>query len=513
MMSTTLHTPSTITLLGLGPGNIDDLTLKADALLAQAAHKGQTVYFRTVIHPTVEPLKQRYPGLRIESFDRLYDESTDWGALYQRIAEEVCTLAAQHPLIYAVPGHPLIGESSVQLILQYARERNLTTSIVSGLSFLEPVCNALSLDPFDAGLQIIDATQLAALHTHELGGKVIPTTPLLVAQVYNRRLASRVKLALSECYPDEWSVKLVRAAGNDAETMVHEMPLYELDRNSFANHLSTLYVPPVDKLAALRLPETLRYIIERLRRDPDGCPWDREQTHQTLTRYVIEETYEVVEALEENDMRKLSEELGDLLLQVYLHAEIARQDEDFAIDDVIEQLNRKLIRRHPHVFGNVEVNNAGQVVQNWEDIKRKEREEAGRDPQQESVLHGVPLALPALMLAQEYQKRVIKTGFEYSTIESIYAKFEEELRELQQATTPEEQHEEIGDLLFMAAKLARWFKVDAEEALRAANRKFRQRFQAMEGMAREQERALSSFSSQEWHELWQKAKEQTSKRA
>ena len=255
-------------------------------------------------------------------------------------------------MIYAVPGHPLIGEASVQRVLTLARERGLSTSIVAGVSFLEPVCTALELDPLEAGTQLFDATTLAALGDDEVAGKIIPTLPLLVGQVYNRRLASAVKLVLSEVYPDEWPVKLVRAAGvGDDETVV-TLPLYELDRGtSLANHLSTLYVPPVDELTALRLPETLRYITMRLRREPDGCPWDRKQTHQSLTRYVIEETYEVVEALEENDMEKLADELGDLLLQVYLHSEIARQEGEFAISDVFEHVNAKLIRRHPHVFG------------------------------------------------------------------------------------------------------------------------------------------------------------------
>jgi tetrapyrrole methylase family protein/MazG family protein len=287
------------------------------------------------------------------------------------------------------------------------------------------------------------------------------------------------------------------------------MPLYELDRNNFANHLSTLYVPPVDPLTSLRHPETLRYLIMRLRRDPDGCPWDRQQTHQSLTRYVIEETYEVVEALEENDMEHLAEELGDLLLQVYLHAEIARQEGDFSIGDLLEHLNAKLIRRHPHVFGNVEANNASQVVQNWEAIKQQERASAGQDVQQESVLDRVPLASPALIVAQEYQKRVIKTGFEFRDISRVHAKLNEELKELEQASTPEEQREEIGDILFMVAKLARWLKVDAEEALRQTNRKFRRRFQAMEEIAREQGREMTSYTHEEWRELWSKAKEMT----
>ena len=499
---------ATITIVGLGPGSINDLTLEVQNLLHQAAQNTQTVYFRTLIHPTVEPLQQLLPTLRIESFDRLYDESENWHGLYQQIAEEVCDLASQQPIIYAVPGHPLIGEISVQNVLHLARERGISTRIVAGLSFIEPVCTLLNVDPFNSGVQIIDATELATLKPEEIAGKVIPTVPLLVVQVYKRRLASEVKLALGECYPDEWNVQLVRAAGIDDKAAIHELPLYELDRNSFANHLSTLYVPPVDVLSAHRLPETLRYITMRLRREPDGCPWDRQQTHESITRYALEEAYEVIEAIEEKDVEHLAEELGDLLLQVYLHAEIARQNGEFSIGDVYEHVNAKLIRRHPHVFGDIEVNNAGQVLQNWDAIKQQERAAAGKDVTSESLLDRVPLASPALNISQVYQKRVAKAGFEFTTIDGAYAKLDEELQELRVASTTEEQLEEIGDVLFIVAKLATFLRLDAEEALRKSNRKFRQRFQAMEEIAHQQERALTSYSNDEWRALWQLAKAQ-----
>src|SRR5713226_8211373 len=506
-----MTTSTAIIIVGLGPGRWEDLTLEARALLEQAAYENTTVYFRTLVHPTVEPIGREMANLRMESFNSFYDEPGGWDTLYQRIAEEICTLAEQQPpVIYAVPGHPLIGEASVQLILQQARQRGLSTKIVAGLSLLEPVFAALELDPLTAGTQIMDATTLAAFRMDEIAGKIIPTIPLLVAQIHNRRLASAVKLALGECYPDEWPVKLVRTAGVDSgetDEMVVEVPLYELDRISLANHLSTLYVPPVDELQALWLPETLRYITARLRREPDGCPWDRRQTHQSLTRYVIEETYEVVEALEENDMDKLADELGDLLLQVYLHAEIARQEGDFAIGDVFEHVNAKLIRRHPHVFGEVKVSGAGQVVQNWDAIKKQERIAAGKDVQSESVLDGVPLASPALMVSQEYQKRVAKIGFEFTNVQDMLKKVQEELLEVQEATSPEQQCEEMGDVLFMVAKAARWLNIDAEEALRLANRKVRRRFQAMEEVIREEGRAFSSYSIEEWMGLWGRAKE------
>jgi tetrapyrrole methylase family protein/MazG family protein len=499
-----------ITIVGLGSGQPSDLTVQARDVLEQAAASRQLIYFRTAIHPIVDPLRETLPALQFASFDHLYDASTNWETLYDEIARELCTRAEQQPVIYAVPGHPLVGEESVPPVLALARLRGLSTAIVAGLSFLEPVCTLLGLDPLTPGTQIMDATTLAALHVDEIAGKIIPTLPLLVVQVYNRRLASAVKLALSELYPDEWQVRQVwpDAAANGPDEPLVTMPLYELDHSSKRiDHFSTLYVPPVDALTALRRPETLRYITMRLRREPDGCPWDRQQTHQSLTHYVLEETYEVVEALEAHDMEALAEELGDLLLQVYLHAEIARQEGEFAIGDVYQHINAKLIRRHPHVFGTVEVSGAGQVIQNWEEIKRQERAAAGTDLEAESVLDRVPLASPALLVAEEYGKRTAKTGFEFAKLEDLFIKLQEELQELREAETSEHRREELGDVLFMVTEIARWLHIDAEEALRYANRKFRRRFQAMEEIARQEEQALASYTKQQWGVLWKRAKE------
>lgn len=495
-----------ITILGLGPGSWDDVTIQARATFARAAREGVPVYMRTLVHPTIEPLRGELPDLHMYSFDDVYDESDTWETLYQSITEKICEVAARQPLIYAVPGHPLIGEYTVQLLLTQARERGLSVQIVAGLSFLEPVCAALELDPFTLGAQIIDATALGGLSHEEVAGKIIPTVPLLVVQMYNRRVASTVKLALGECYPDDWPVRLVRAAGVARDEMVVQMPLYQLDRQNLANHLCTLYVPPCQELEALRLPETLRYITMRLRREPDGCPWDRQHTHQSLTRYVLEEAYEVVEAIEEHDLEHLAEELGDLLLQAYLHAEIARQAGNFAIGDVFEQINAKLIRRHPHVFGTVGVENVGQVVQNWEAIKRQEKIAAGKALEETGVLADVHLALPALIQAQEYQKRAAQTGFEFSCLQDVLDKLSEELSELHAAATPEEQLEEMGDVLFIVAKVARMLHIDAEGALRQANRKFKRRFQLMEALIQAEQRAFRSYTLEEWMQLWQRAK-------
>jgi tetrapyrrole methylase family protein/MazG family protein len=516
-----------IVILGLGPGRWQDVTLEAQAALEAAAAGGQTVYFRTLRHPTVEAIRARYPGLRARSFDALYEQSETWDSLYAEMARQVCAAAAgqdDEQVIYAVPGHPLVGERSVLQVRRLAAEQGLATRLIAGLSFLEPVCAALGVDLMD-GLQVLDATELASIGPEQIAATVIPTRPALVAQVYNRRLAGGVKLALGELYPDDWDVRLVRAAGMPESEAVVALKLYELDRGEHADHLTCLYLPPLDPLTPLRAPETLRYITRRLRA-PDGCPWDKKQTHYSLKRYVLEEAYEVADVLDEIGPtplpdaftpetvptelgQKLANELGDLLLQVYLHAEVGRQEGLFTLGDVLEEVNAKLIRRHPHVFGDVKVRDAEHVLRNWEEIKRRERQENGTDDKAESLLHGIPINTPALAYAQELQKKAVKTGFEWPQVEDILAKVTEEAREVGAAIESgdtDHQAEELGDLFFSLVGLARRLHVDAEATLRAANKKFQRRFEAMEARVREQGRAFESLSREELIALWREVK-------
>jgi tetrapyrrole methylase family protein/MazG family protein len=517
-----------IVILGLGPGRWEDLTLEAQAALEQAAAGGQAVYFRTLRHPTVAAIRTRWPGLDARSFDTLYEQSETWDSLYAEMARQLCAAAAGESgrrVIYAVPGHPLVGERSVREVRRLAAAQGLAVRLIAGLSFLEPVCAALGVDPMD-GLQVLDATELASIGPERAAATVIPTRPALVAQVYNRRLASGVKLALGELYPDECEVRLVRAAGVPGEEAVVSLKLYELDRGEYADHLTCLYLPPLDPLVPLRAPETLRYITERLRA-PDGCPWDRKQTHHSLKRYVLEEAYEVADVLDEIGPtpladeftsetvpaelgQKLANELGDLLLQVYLHAEVGRQEGLFTLGDVLAEVNAKLVRRHPHVFGDVEVRDAEHVLRNWEEIKRRERRENGEDAKAESLLRGIPNNTPALAYAQELQKKAVKTGFEWPQVADILAKVTEEAREVGAAIESGDtahQAEELGDLFFSLVGLARRLHVDAEETLRAANKKFERRFMAMEERARQQGRAFESLSRDELIALWREVKQ------
>ncbi|MBF6589416.1 MAG: nucleoside triphosphate pyrophosphohydrolase [Ktedonobacterales bacterium] len=504
-----------ITIVGLGPGRWEDLTIAAQQVLSVA----DSVYFRTLRHPTVDALRARYPGLDAVSFDSLYEEAESFDTLYSTIVARLCERAIARgpaqPLIYAVPGHPLIGEESVRRLHAEAPEHGITLQLVAGLSYVEPVCAALGLDPLRHDLQLLDATSLAETSPAALMGALLPTRPALVAQVYNRRLASRVKLALSEIYPEEWEVALVGWAGLPEETITR-VPLYALDRDDRADHLTTLYLPPLDPLDAVRVPEGLRTVTARLRA-PDGCPWDREQTHQSLRRYIVEEAYEVAEVLDAWDgsaerAEQLAEELGDLLLQVYLQAEIGDEEELFSLGDIYQHITTKLIRRHPHVFGDVSVRDTAHVLRNWEAIKRAERQAKGEDTQVESVLRGVPKSAPALYQAYELGRKAAKTGFHWPDTQGAIEKVAEEARELAETVAHGEIAEsqaELGDLLFTLARVADYLHLQPEEALHAANQRFRRRFEAMEARARAEGRALLSLSAEEWLAWWAAAKRAT----
>ena len=245
-------------------------------------------------------------------------------------------------------------------------------------------------------------------------------------------------------------------------------------------------------------------------RAPDGCPWDKIQTHESLRPYLIEESAEVLDAIAQNDSRALCEELGDLLLQVVFHAQLASEAGQFSLDDVCQGISDKLVRRHPHVFGDANVENAEDVKPLWDKIKRQEKLARGENKRESSALDGVSISLPALAQALQISKKATKVGFEWPDENSVWDKVREELDELQSARdeneSKERQAEELGDLLFSVVNIARWRKVDPEIALRDVNLKFKKRFETMEFSARAEGRELDSLSPDEWEHLWQRAK-------
>jgi tetrapyrrole methylase family protein/MazG family protein len=242
--------------------------------------------------------------------------------------------------------------------------------------------------------------------------------------------------------------------------------------------------------------ERLIEIIDILRSE-NGCKWVREQTHATLRKNMLEEAYEAVDAIDDNDMKHLQEELGDVLLQVVLHAQIAKESKTFDIEDVAKQISDKLVHRHPHVFGDVKVDSTQEILDNWEKLKKEEK------PHRTSIMDGISRAQAALMSAQKISKKAVNVGFEWPNEDSLYDCVLSEIKEFKEAKTQDEKEDELGDILFAVVNLARWNKIDAEQALLRANKKFISRFRTMEKLA---DKDLESLSLEEWDNLWKQAK-------
>jgi tetrapyrrole methylase family protein/MazG family protein len=477
-----------ITLLGLGPG--DPLLLSRQAW--QIINTIPKIILRTRLHPTVDGFPS---GLEVSSFDHLYEGITSYEDVYAAIVEEVLQLGRlPGGIVYAVPGHPFIAEATCPEIARRAHQEDIPVRIVDGISFIEPTFSALGMDPFPR-ITMVDALELAAAHHPSIP----PDAPALIAQLYSSQVAGDVKLTLMALYPDEHLVKLVHKAGS-AEVMVEELPLYAIDRSPHVDLLTTLFVPPLGPATSF---EAFQEIIAHLRA-PDGCPWDREQTHQTLRANLLEEAYEVLTAIDADDPQAMAEEFGDLLLQIVLHTQIASEYGEFTMADVLQGVHAKLVHRHPHVFGDLDLEDIGGVLKNWELLKAEERKENGEADK--GLLDGVSIGLPAMIQAQEYQGRVARVGFDWPEIKGVLDKIAEEIREVQSAENKEASVAEIGDLFFALVNLARWLEIDAESALREANARFRVRFAYIESAARSQNRSLAEFTLEEMESLWEASK-------
>jgi tetrapyrrole methylase family protein/MazG family protein len=483
-----------ITILGLGPGDPKHLTRQAWETLENASE----IYLRTRQHPTVEGFSA---GLKVHSFDHLYEENPSYEEVYAAIVDQVLALGARlEGVIYGVPGHPFVAEATCPEIVRRARLEGVPVRVVEGISFLEPILTALELDPMPR-ITLIDALELASGHHPPFP----PDMPALIAQIYSAQIAADIKLTLMAVYPDEHPVRLVHGAGTKFE-QVESLPLFAIDRSQSIGLLTTLYLPPLGPATSF---EAFQEVIAHLRA-PDGCPWDREQTHQTLRPHLLEEAYELLSAIDADDSQAMAEEFGDLLLQIVLHAQIAIEYGEFTMADILRGIHTKIVRRHPHVFGDLEVGDMDTVLLNWERLKAAEREENGL--KEKGLLDGVASSFPALIQSQEYQDRAARVGFDWSDISGVLDKISEEVNELRAAVDPESRAAEMGDLLFALVNLARWYKIDAESALREANERFRRRFRHIEDTAKAQGRELSDMTLDEMDVLWDDAKLDASNR-
>jgi tetrapyrrole methylase family protein / MazG family protein len=464
-----------VVVVGLGPGPADLVT--PDTLAAMERHERRFV--RTMRHPSSSVLPEG-----TVSFDDLYDSAATFDEVYRQIVETLVRAASEGDVLYAVPGSPRVLERTVDLLLE--RRDDVEVDVRPAVSFLDVVWSRLQVDPFAEGVRLVDGHVFAERAAGERG-------PLLVAHCHANWVLSDIKLAYERETPDR--AVLLHHLGLDDELIV-DVSWDRIDQTIEADHLTSLWIPE----AAAPVGAELVRFAEVVRRLREECPWDRQQTHESLVRYVIEETYEVVEAIASADPALLEEELGDLLLQVFLHSAIAAQAGEFTIADVAHAISEKMIRRHPHVFGDVAVDDADHVARNWEQIKAAEK---GTTDTPSSVLDGVPGSLPALAYASELGRKAAKVGFDWPDVDGVWAKVDEELAELRDDPTS---LDEMGDVLFAVSNLARHLGLDAEGALRAAASKFRDRFEVVERLARQRGFDLAAADLATLDALWDEAK-------
>ncbi|MBA3726311.1 MAG: nucleoside triphosphate pyrophosphohydrolase [Armatimonadetes bacterium] len=466
-----------ITVVGLGPGSRDALPERNLDALRSASR----VILRTQVHPIVALLTAE--GIAFESCDDLYESCGDFDELYDSIADRV--LASGEGTVYAVPGHPSVGEDSVRILGQMTQIK-----VFAAPSFIDVVLAELGRS-FSGSLQVWNAHQPDAHWPDARASQ-------LVYQVDSQDAASEAKLRLLKFFPSDHPAHLVSRAGTD-EAKVETVPLEELDHLRY-DPLTSVYVEGLPLARPLGF-YGLVDVVDRLL-GPAGCPWDHEQTHESLKKHLLEEAYEVIEAIDSGAPDKLCEELGDLLLQSVMHAQMDAQEGLYETADVVAGITDKLVRRHPHVFGEVSVANSDEVLRNWDTIKQSE----GKKPR--SIVGGVPSSMPALLRATEVSERAVRVGFEWGTLEDIFSKLAEEEQELRQAIKSgniEHTATELGEMLFTLVSIARWLKVDPEESLRRMVDRFTERFQYMETAA---EKPLADLSLEEWDALWERSKAQ-----
>lgn len=482
-----------IKIVGLGPGSKFGLTVGA----VEALKESKNVYLRTAIHPTVDYIEEL--GVKFNTYDYAYETKDDFDSVYMTIADDLIDKAKDEDVVYAVPGHPLVAERSVVNLIELCKKNNIKYEILPAVSFIDAMMESLTIDPVE-GLKVIDAFDIK----NQIMDKRIGT---IITQVYNEFIASEVKLTLLNYYDDETDIFFVRAAGIEGLESVRKIKLYELDRQEDIDYLTSIYIPR--NLNNKKDIYDLMSLVETLRSE-DGCPWDREQTHESIKDAVIEESYEVKDAIEKEDDDALVEELGDVLFQVVFHATIGKEDEYFDLNDIIEGVYNKMVYRHPHVFGDATVTSSNDVLVEWDKLKNKEKEFKSTTDE----LNGVAKALPSLIRAQKVQKKASKVGFDWDNIEGALNKVEEELNEVKEVYNSGNVArilDETGDLFFACVNVARFLGVDSENAVNGAIDKFIRRFSLMEKSATDEGLKLSEMSLEDMDRLWEKVKKQESK--
>ena len=472
-----------ITVVTLGPGDPSLLTLQTADTLRSASR----LILRTERHPVADWLKDQ--GITFVSFDKYYDHFWDFDELNQAIVRKLWEEAAAQPVVYGV-----IDATSDASIAALEEQRPQDGRLVRlpGVSRADACLNAApAATQSAAGIRLIPAMSCAEA-THD------PRLPLLITEIDSQVLAGDVKLWLGDLYDDEMPVTFFPAGKTPLQ-----IPLMELDRQKTYDHTVSVYIPAVPMASRQRYCfADLVEILEILRGD-HGCPWDKEQTHQTLRKYLIEEAYETAAAIDEDDPDHIADELGDVLLQVVFHASVGRSHGTFTISDVTTAICRKMIYRHAHIFGTDHCETAEDVSVNWEKLKKAEKHLTS----QASVLADVSKGLPALMRAAKVQKKAAQVGFDWDNAVEALPKVNEEAAEvLAEIEAKRDPGLELGDLLFSCVNVSRLCGKDPEEMLTYATEKFIRRFSAMENMIISDGKSLEGLTLAEMDVYWNRVK-------
>lgn len=504
--------------MGLGPGNIDVLPAKAHTFLTS----GLPILLRTQRHPCVEsgPLAAHFltRGAAVIALDEEYETGRTFEETYEAIVERVLrTHATLGDLVYAVPGHPLIGESTIRLLLERAKTEGIEIKIVGAPSFVDACLEALC-EPVVDHLHVVDA-HLLTQGLPYANPNLNVDGPMLLYQVHDKEIASDVKLALMDAgYPDEMLITVLKAAGVPHLEAVYTIPLVGIDRID-ADHLTTLWVPALPREHRPADLNTLLDIMARLRDPDDGCPWDLKQSHQTLRTYLLEEAYEVAEAIDEDDPDALVDELGDVLLQIAFHAQLGRESGMFTMSDVCHAICEKMIRRHPHVFSDTVADTSDAVIVNWNAIKAQEKAEKGILADT-TILSSISKSLPALDMAMEVSRKTVAVGFEWPESNDLKAKCQEELAELlveweAMLKSPTDERararfaSEFGDVLFTLVNVARWAKINPETSLRQQIQRFKTRWCIVETLRLADALEWEQVTTRLFRVYWDTAKQET----
>lgn len=446
-----------------------------------AIRHAPTLFLQTDRHPYAAVVKNA--GVLYRAMDDLYEQAEDFDALNRLIAAR---LTESGTCVYAVTGR--IENAQLPAIRAVAKEKGYEVAVLpavppSAVAF--PDCQTGRVV---AAAELTEETQIVL--------------PLTVEEIDSPIRAGQVKLLLSEYVPDEWEI-LVAETDGDCKVSVRAVPLYELDRLPRYGATTMAYIPPVPFADQQRFGyRDLSDVMRRLRA-PNGCPWDREQTHASLRAALLEECYELLDAIDAADDAHILEELGDVLMQVVFHSIIAAEQGRFTERDVTTNVVNKLVYRHPHIFGTVHVDSADEVLVNWDKLKRIEKAQTTHT----DVLKSVPRNLPSLTMAYKVQKKAANVGFDWDSAAEALSKIIEEAQELQAAMAGNgDVKEEMGDLLFSVVNVARLLKADPELLLRAATDKFIARFADMEALAAHRGCKLEEMTMSQMDELWENAK-------